>query len=99
MKILAWFDIVYLGSKQTADFFPLFNVYNYGNEAIDIEIGMQLLDKNEIVLIEIGAKYVFKPTKKTKPSYETYRSLNANPVSADIILKTKFVRVEYNNRL
>ncbi len=98
VKVQAWFDAVELDQKGITKFFPLFNIYNYSKKIIEAEIGMQLLDVNDKVLIEIKSPNSFKPTKKTEPSYETYISLPAKPLSPDILKATKFVRVIYENK-
>ena len=97
VKVQAWFDAVKLDPKDNTKFFPLFNVYNYSEKIIEAEIGMQLLDINDKVLIEIKSPYSFKPTQKTEPSYETYISLGAQPLSPDMLKAAKFVRVVYEN--
>ena len=95
IKVQAWFDVVKLPDKPDPLFYPLFNVFNYSESEAEITIGMQLLDQTGRVLIEATDKAVFKPTKVTEGSYETYLSINARPLSSETVAQTKFVRVVY----
>ncbi len=97
VKVQAWFDIYHWTGEKEPDFYPLFNVYNYFEKPITPEIGMQLLDEKGTVLIEIKDKREFQPTTKTEPSYETYVSLGAKPLTKKELEEARFVRMLYNN--
>ena len=94
-RVQAWFDIVTFADKQVTHFYPLFNVFNYTEEPSRVVIGMQLLDQDKKVLLEVKDKSTFDPTRKTEGSYETYFSVNARPVTAEILNNTKFLRVVF----
>lgn len=94
-RVQAWFDIVTWPDKQITYFYPLFNVFNYSTEEAEVLVGMQLLDGNETVSLEATSKSRFAPTKQTEGSYETYLSINAQPVTMEIAKKTRFLKVLY----
>ena len=95
IRVQAWFDVVKFPDKPDPLFYPLFNVFNYSETEAEITIGMQLLDQAGDVLIEVKGKAIFKPTKNTEGSYETYISINAEPLSSETVMQTQFVRVVY----
>ncbi len=95
IKVQAWFDVVKFPDKPDPLFYPLFNVFNYSKSDAEITIGMQLLNQSGRVLVEATGKAIFKPTKNTEGSYETYLSINAQPLSSETIMQTRFVRVVY----
>ncbi len=95
IKVQAWFDVVTFADKPGPLFYPLFNVYNYSSNAINLRMGMQLLDESGQVLIEGTSKAVFQPTQNTEASYDTYLSVNALSLTADIARRTAFVRMLY----
>ncbi len=95
IKVQAWFDVVKFPDKPDPLFYPLFNVFNYSETEAEVTIGMQLLDQAGSVLLEATSKAVFKPTKDTEGSYETYLSVNARPLSSESVMRAKFVRVVY----
>jgi hypothetical protein len=94
-KVQAWFDVVSIPDKPFPYFYSLFNVFNYSKNEAELIIGMQLLDQAGKVLLEATDKALFKPTQKTEGSYETYFSVNAKPVSAEIANQTKYLRVVF----
>ena len=96
IRVQAWFDVVKFPDKPDPLFYPLFNVFNHSDREVEVTIGMQLLDQAGDVLIEVTGKSKFSPTKKTEGSYETYLSINPQPLSAETVLQTKFVRVVYH---
>ena len=95
IKVQAWFDMVTFPDKPDPLFYPLFNVFNYSESDVEPLIGMQLLDQSKNVLVEATGKAVFKPTKSTEASYDTYFSINAMSITPEIARQTKYVRVVY----
>jgi hypothetical protein len=89
------FNVVHWGGARGTRLYPLFQVYNHNKTAIAVVIGVQLLDANKSLLLEISQNSEFKPTTRTKPSYESYLSVNAKPVSGEILKQTRFMRVVY----
>jgi hypothetical protein len=91
--VQAWFDIVRREDTQTTYFFPLFNVFNYTQIESEVLVGMQLLDQNKKILLEVKDKRLVSPTQETEGSVETYISLNANQVTVEIVKNTRFLNV------
>ena len=92
-RVQAWFDITSLEDGRKTFFYPLFNVFNYTRAQARVVVGMQLLDRDEQVLLEVKGESLFEPTQQTEGSYETFVSINARPVTAEIVAQTKFLRV------
>jgi hypothetical protein len=96
VKIQAGFNIVHWNDGGGTKFYPLFQLYNLTEKPFQIIIGMQLLDKNMSVLIEAKQVKLLNATKNTKPSYETGLSINAEPITKEIIRNTKYLRILYS---
>ena len=94
-RVQAWFDIVTFADKKVTYFYPLFNVFNYTQEPSQVVVGMQLLDQDKIVLLEAKGKSMFNPTRNTEGSYDTYFSVNAKPVTAEIVKNARYLRVVF----
>ena len=95
IKIQAGFNIVHWGGERGIKFYPLFQIYNLTEKPHEILIGMQLLDKNMSILVEISYKKLFKPAANDKPSYDTYLSLNAKTITKKIIRNSKYIKITY----
>lgn len=98
LKIIAWADITDTLDDGTPSFYPLFNIYNYKNTPIKLEIGMQLLDENRSVLSERVSITDFSPFKESESQYKIYRSLFALDLSDEVINKTRFVNIIIQNK-
>ena len=96
VKIQAGFNVIHWNDGGGTKFYPLFQLYNLTEKPFQIIIGMQLLDKNKSVLIEAKQSKLMNATKNTKPSYETGLSINAEPITKEIIKNTNFLRVLYS---
>ncbi|PHS26600.1 MAG: hypothetical protein COA83_02695 [Methylophaga sp.] len=98
LKVIAWADITDTLDDGTPSFYPLFNIYNYKISAINVEIGMQLLDENHSVLSERVSNTKFSPYDESESQYKIYRSLFALDLSDEIINKTRFVNIIIRNK-
>lgn len=93
IKVVAWTDVVDAFNEGYPKFYPLFNIYNTSLSAIEIEIGMQLLDKNKAVLAERMMKTKFSIYDPKASKYKIYRTLNPIKLTKDIISRTKYVNI------
>ena len=98
IKVVAWADVVDVSKPGTPSFYPLFNIYNEGTAKLKVEIGMQLLDKNRVILAERIYEDQFSPYNPKASQYEIYRSLNAMDLTSEIITSTKYVNVIVNRK-
>jgi hypothetical protein len=98
IEVQAWFDVVTFDHNPKLLFFPLFNVYNRTQSPIEVSIGMLLLDKDKSKLLEIIGIKAFNPTETTEPNSDTFLSINAEPLTVEIIRNTKYLRVMYRRQ-
>ena len=93
LKIVTWADITDTMDDGSPSFYPLFNIYNYDSHIVNLNIGMQLLDKDKSILIEGKYDTKFTPYDESESQYKIYRSLNAYSLTNDILKNTKFINI------
>ncbi len=95
VKIQAGFNVMHWSDGGGIKFYPLFQLYNLTGEPFQIVIGMQLLDNEKSILLEAKESKLMVTAKSEEPTYETGLSINAVPITNEIMQNTKFVRIIY----
>ncbi len=98
VKIQAGFNLMHWKDSGGTKFYPLFQLYNLTGKPVQIVIGMQLLDNKNSILLEATESKLMVTAKSEEPTYETGLSINAAPITKEIIQNAKFVRIIYKRK-
>ena len=98
VKIQAGFNLMHWTDGSGTNFYPLFQLYNLTGKPVQIVIGMQLLDNKNSILLEATESKLMVTAKSEVPTYETGLSVNAVPITKEIMQNTKFVTIIYKRK-